>query len=81
VLVGVEPEAAGPADTAGADAAPTSGAGGAFRPASTIPAMATTINTATATTATVREELLGGGFFGSLMRLPAPRIGVCSGRF
>jgi hypothetical protein len=41
-----------------------SGAGaGALRPASTIPAMATTINTATAKMTTVREELLCGGFF------------------
>lgn len=32
--------------------------------------MATTINTATATMTTVREEVLSGGFFGSLMNSP-----------
>ena len=73
----VEPEDGCAAGATEAPATAVSG-GGALRPASTIPAMATTINTATATMTTVREELLCGGFFGSLMRLPDVLFGFAA---
>jgi hypothetical protein len=40
--------------------------------------MATTINTATATMTTVREELLCGGLFGSLMTFPSSPFGFAA---